>query len=182
MLGVVRGLCADFPWGPPFRTEARPHWCPTLPISSYQCIAIILAPPVTLYYVVERSTGFLGENIPRYVRTFLEYFQDIPRTCPGHFQSFAEHFQEILGHSWDISRNMSRTFPKTSRTFRGHFQDMSGIQICRVMRRVICITLGCITLEGYAELYLTYFSIRHSTFYVNKFPHSLVFVLNIAKL
>ena len=80
MLGVVRGLCADFPWGPPFRTEASPHWCSTLPIDSYQSIAVILALPVNLDDVVERSTGFLDENIPRYFTTFLEYFQDIPRT------------------------------------------------------------------------------------------------------
>ena len=123
MLGVVRGLCADFPWGPHFRTEASPHWCSTLAISSYQFIAVIFALPVTLYYVLGRSTGFLGGKLPlgcmqgckqgtfqEIPNTFPEYLQVIPRTCSG------------------LSRIMSRTCP-----------ELSGHMLIRgVVRKVVC--------------------------------------------
>ena len=67
VLGVVRGLCADFPQGSPFKTEQNPYWCSLFRITPYSSIQVLLPfritpyhflfPLTSFYSVLERSTG-----------------------------------------------------------------------------------------------------------------------------
>ena len=49
VLGVVRGLCADFPQGSPFKTEQNPYWCSLFRITPYSSIQVLLPFRITPY-------------------------------------------------------------------------------------------------------------------------------------